>query len=43
MCVVVAELGLSKVLTLTSTYDHRVRQGAEAGAFLASVERLLSG
>jgi 2-oxoglutarate dehydrogenase E1 component len=39
----VAELGLSKVLTLTSTYDHRVIQGAESGAFLATVERLLSG
>jgi 2-oxoglutarate dehydrogenase E1 component len=39
----IAELGISKVLTLTSTYDHRVIQGAESGAFLATVERLLSG
>jgi 2-oxoglutarate dehydrogenase E1 component len=40
---VIAELGISKVMTLTSTYDHRVIQGAESGAFLATVERLLSG
>ncbi len=35
------ELGVEKVLTLTSTYDHRVIQGAESGAFLAEIERLL--
>ena len=40
---VVTELGLSKVMTLTSTYDHRVIQGAESGAFLATVEALLLG
>ncbi|HEX5042088.1 MAG TPA: multifunctional oxoglutarate decarboxylase/oxoglutarate dehydrogenase thiamine pyrophosphate-binding subunit/dihydrolipoyllysine-residue succinyltransferase subunit [Candidatus Polarisedimenticolaceae bacterium] len=39
----IAELGVSKVLTLTSTYDHRVIQGAESGAFLGTVERLLAG
>ena len=39
----VAELGMSKVMTLTSTYDHRVIQGAESGAFLATVEGLLLG
>jgi 2-oxoglutarate dehydrogenase E1 component len=39
----IAELGVSKVMTLTSTYDHRVIQGAESGAFLRSVELLLSG
>ncbi len=39
----VAELGLSKVMTLTSTYDHRVIQGAESGAFLATMEGLLLG
>jgi pyruvate/2-oxoglutarate dehydrogenase complex dihydrolipoamide acyltransferase (E2) component len=32
------ELGISKVMTLTSTYDHRVIQGAESGEFLRSVE-----
>ncbi len=29
-----AELGVSKIITLTSTYDHRIIQGAESGAFL---------
>ncbi|HEX6262484.1 MAG TPA: multifunctional oxoglutarate decarboxylase/oxoglutarate dehydrogenase thiamine pyrophosphate-binding subunit/dihydrolipoyllysine-residue succinyltransferase subunit [Actinomycetota bacterium] len=38
-----AELGVGKVLTLTSTYDHRVIQGAESGEFLRDVERLLLG
>ncbi|MDE0959763.1 MAG: multifunctional oxoglutarate decarboxylase/oxoglutarate dehydrogenase thiamine pyrophosphate-binding subunit/dihydrolipoyllysine-residue succinyltransferase subunit [Planctomycetota bacterium] len=40
---VVSRLGLSKVMTLTSSYDHRVIQGAESGAFLATVEQLLLG
>ena len=31
---VLAELGLGKVVTLTSTYDHRIIQGAESGLFL---------
>ena len=39
----ISELGLSKVMTLTSTYDHRVIQGAESGAFLATLEKLLQG
>ncbi len=38
-----AELGISKVMTVTSTYDHRVIQGAESGAFLATVDQLLQG
>jgi 2-oxoglutarate dehydrogenase E1 component len=38
-----AALGVGKVLTLTSTYDHRVIQGAESGEFLGRVEALLSG
>ncbi|HEX6433806.1 MAG TPA: multifunctional oxoglutarate decarboxylase/oxoglutarate dehydrogenase thiamine pyrophosphate-binding subunit/dihydrolipoyllysine-residue succinyltransferase subunit, partial [Gemmatimonadales bacterium] len=37
------ELGLSKVMTITSTYDHRVIQGAESGTFLGIVDRLLQG
>ncbi|MBK8100410.1 MAG: multifunctional oxoglutarate decarboxylase/oxoglutarate dehydrogenase thiamine pyrophosphate-binding subunit/dihydrolipoyllysine-residue succinyltransferase subunit [Planctomycetes bacterium] len=37
------ELGISRVLTLTSTYDHRVIQGAESGAFLDWMHRLLLG
>jgi 2-oxoglutarate decarboxylase len=36
-------LGVSKTMTLTSTYDHRVIQGAESGAFLRRVEQLLRG
>ncbi|MFL5491910.1 MAG: 2-oxo acid dehydrogenase subunit E2, partial [Gemmatimonadales bacterium] len=38
-----AELGVSKVMTVTSTYDHRIIQGAESGAFLGVVDRLLQG
>ncbi|HYP55731.1 MAG TPA: multifunctional oxoglutarate decarboxylase/oxoglutarate dehydrogenase thiamine pyrophosphate-binding subunit/dihydrolipoyllysine-residue succinyltransferase subunit, partial [Solirubrobacterales bacterium] len=37
------QVGVSKVMTLTSTYDHRVIQGAESGAFLKRVEELLEG
>jgi len=36
-------LGVAKVVTLTSTYDHRVIQGADSGEFLGRVEALLSG
>ncbi|MDN4471709.1 multifunctional oxoglutarate decarboxylase/oxoglutarate dehydrogenase thiamine pyrophosphate-binding subunit/dihydrolipoyllysine-residue succinyltransferase subunit [Demequina sp. SYSU T00b26] len=39
----VARLGVSKVMTLTSTYDHRVIQGAQSGEFLAIVHRKLLG
>src|SRR5260221_3084603 len=38
-----AELGVGKVVTLTSTYDHRVIQGAESGEFLRRVHDLLIG
>ncbi|MGI8492823.1 MAG: multifunctional oxoglutarate decarboxylase/oxoglutarate dehydrogenase thiamine pyrophosphate-binding subunit/dihydrolipoyllysine-residue succinyltransferase subunit [Acidimicrobiales bacterium] len=38
-----AELGVSKVVTITSTYDHRVIQGAESGLFLRRVHELLIG
>src|SRR5579884_3725921 len=38
-----ALLGISKVLTVTCTYDHRVIQGAESGAFLAKLHQLLLG
>ncbi len=37
-------LGISKTITLTSTYDHRVIQGAGSGEFLKQVhERLIGG
>ena len=35
--------GAGRVMTLTSTYDHRVIQGAESGAFLRRVAELLDG
>jgi len=37
------DLGVSKVMTMTSTYDHRVIQGAESGAFLRQIDELLRG
>jgi 2-oxoglutarate decarboxylase len=37
------DLGVAKVMTMTSTYDHRVIQGAESGQFLARVDELLQG
>ena len=36
-------LGVSKVVTITSTYDHRIIQGAESGMFLKYVHELLLG
>jgi 2-oxoglutarate dehydrogenase E1 component len=40
---VASKAGVSPVMTLTSTYDHRVIQGATSGAFLNHVEELLLG
>ncbi|MTI89362.1 MAG: multifunctional oxoglutarate decarboxylase/oxoglutarate dehydrogenase thiamine pyrophosphate-binding subunit/dihydrolipoyllysine-residue succinyltransferase subunit [Balneolaceae bacterium] len=40
---VLNQLGVSKVMTVTSTYDHRVIQGAESGMFLKKIDDLLSG
>src|SRR5437899_3039343 len=37
------QLGVTKVMTMTSTYDHRVIQGAESGEFLRRIEELLGG
>ncbi|HWH92934.1 MAG TPA: 2-oxo acid dehydrogenase subunit E2, partial [Baekduia sp.] len=36
-------IGAEKVMTMTSTYDHRVIQGAESGRFLQVVEGYLQG
>ncbi len=36
-------LGIQKVMTATSTYDHRVIQGAESGAFLRQIDLFLAG
>ena len=38
-----SSLGISKTITLTSTYDHRVIQGAESGMFLGRVHEFLTG
>jgi multifunctional 2-oxoglutarate metabolism enzyme len=38
-----AKLAISKVVTLTSTYDHRIIQGAQSGDFLRIVHQLLLG
>ncbi|XVV02914.1 multifunctional oxoglutarate decarboxylase/oxoglutarate dehydrogenase thiamine pyrophosphate-binding subunit/dihydrolipoyllysine-residue succinyltransferase subunit [Actinosynnema sp. CA-248983] len=37
------EMGVSKIITLTSTYDHRIIQGAESGEFLKRIHQLLLG
>ena len=36
-------IGAEKVMTMTSTYDHRIIQGAESGRFLGRIEALLDG
>jgi 2-oxoglutarate dehydrogenase E1 component len=38
-----ARMAISKVLTLTSTYDHRVIQGAQSGDFLRRIHEFLLG
>jgi 2-oxoglutarate decarboxylase len=38
-----AELAVSKIITLTSTYDHRIIQGAQSGEFLKTIHELLLG
>ncbi|HYH25212.1 MAG TPA: multifunctional oxoglutarate decarboxylase/oxoglutarate dehydrogenase thiamine pyrophosphate-binding subunit/dihydrolipoyllysine-residue succinyltransferase subunit, partial [Blastococcus sp.] len=37
------EMAVSKIITLTSTYDHRIIQGAESGDFLRRLHALLLG
>lgn len=39
----ISNLGISKVLSVTSTYDHRIIQGAESGNFLKEIHELLLG
>lgn len=38
-----AEIAMSPVMTITSTYDHRTVQGAESGLLLKRIEELLDG
>ncbi|MFI7002948.1 multifunctional oxoglutarate decarboxylase/oxoglutarate dehydrogenase thiamine pyrophosphate-binding subunit/dihydrolipoyllysine-residue succinyltransferase subunit [Nocardia sp. NPDC050175] len=37
----IADIGVGKLITLTSTYDHRIIQGAESGDFLRTIHQLL--
>ena len=39
----IASLGISKVMSVTCTYDHRIIQGAESGMFLGTMQSLLDG
>ncbi len=39
----ISALGISKVMNITSTYDHRIIQGAESGLFLKEIHDLLLG
>ncbi len=38
-----SQIGAEKVMTMTSTYDHRIIQGAESGRFLQAIESYLQG
>jgi len=38
-----ATLGISKVMAITCTYDHRIIQGAESGLFLGTLQSLVQG
>ena len=38
-----SSIGIGKTVTMTSTYDHRVIQGAESGLFLAKIHEFLTG
>ena len=38
-----ASLGVGKVMNITSTYDHRIIQGAQSGEFLREIDNLLLG
>ena len=38
-----ASIGVGKVMSITSTYDHRIIQGAESGEFLGVIDKLLLG
>ncbi|HEY7463624.1 MAG TPA: multifunctional oxoglutarate decarboxylase/oxoglutarate dehydrogenase thiamine pyrophosphate-binding subunit/dihydrolipoyllysine-residue succinyltransferase subunit [Candidatus Limnocylindria bacterium] len=39
----IRDTGAGRVMTISSTYDHRIIQGAESGAFLRRVDALLAG
>ncbi len=39
----IRDIAGSKIITITSTYDHRIIQGAESGMFLRTLDSLLQG
>ncbi len=39
----IRDMAGAKVMTITSTYDHRIIQGAESGSFLRRLDALLQG
>src|SRR5436190_5861641 len=39
----IRQIGPAKIMTITSTYDHRIIQGAESGLFLRKLDSLLQG
>jgi 2-oxoglutarate dehydrogenase E1 component len=39
----IRDIAGAKVITITSTYDHRIIQGAESGMFLRTLDSLLQG
>src|SRR6267378_5085201 len=39
----IREIAGTKIITITSTYDHRIIQGAESGMFLRTLDSLLQG
>jgi len=39
----ISNFGVSKVMQITSTYDHRIIQGAESGMFLRKISEMLMG
>lgn len=39
----ISALGVSKVMNISSTYDHRIIQGAESGLFLKEINELILG
>ena len=36
-------MGVEKIMTMTSTYDHRIIQGAQSGEYLRRIDELLQG
>ncbi|MBD3867677.1 MAG: multifunctional oxoglutarate decarboxylase/oxoglutarate dehydrogenase thiamine pyrophosphate-binding subunit/dihydrolipoyllysine-residue succinyltransferase subunit [Acidobacteria bacterium] len=39
----ISAMGISKIMAVSSTYDHRIIQGAESGTFLSDIEKMIMG